>query len=447
MEIHALFEDGSASRVILEFFASDPADDPVRLACIGIEDRQMVHSAQNGCISAYHLLARRGYIKPADRFFPSCQFAEALVNIQARGSSAGLAFCLKFASEVHRLSGAPPAPFSVAATGTIENSSRQARIGRVEGVETKLRGALRALQRGDLLFVPAANAEEVPEEIRHALAAKGIELIPVATVEEALQRLIPAGQDPPAPRARERRGWRWTAIGAAVMALAAGGYWAWERSAAPEMAELTSWCEEGRYLDTREGLEQALDRSAADPAAAQLYRQLKDRLGLQIEFHHQPAARKSLQPEHLSLTPSTEKVELAPGDLYRLSFTPEDSLYLYVFRHTGPERLEMLWPVSAIEGAGLLRAGKKYYLPEDTQTWFKQGESGNPEQLCLVAARRRGLDLERLYRRYEGTAGQEQAARGLELLEALASRQTAQQAGLAGVYYTELTLDSATHVR
>lgn len=146
----------------------------------------MVHSAQNGCVSAYHLLAQRGYVKPADRFFPSCQFADAQVNIQARGSSAGLAFCLKFASQVYELCGGPPASFAVAATGTIENSSRQARIGRVEGVEAKLRGALRVLQRGDLLFVPAANAEEVPEEIRHALEAKGIELIPVATVEEAL---------------------------------------------------------------------------------------------------------------------------------------------------------------------------------------------------------------------------------------------------------------------
>lgn len=168
------------------------------------------------------------------------------------------------------------------------------------------------------------------------------------------------------------------------------------------MAELISWCEEGRYLDAREGLEQALDHSDADPASAQLYRQLKDRLGLQVEFHHQPAARKSLQPEHLSLTSSTEEVELAPGDLYRFSFTLEDSVYLYVFRHTGPEHLELLWPTSAIEGAALLKAGKKYYLPADTQTWFKEGD---PEQICLVAARRRGLDLERLYRRYEGTAG------------------------------------------
>ena len=446
MEVHALFEDGSSSRVILEFFTPDPADDPVRLACIGIEDRQMVHSAQNGCVSAYHLLAQRGLVKPADRFFPTCQFANAQVNIRARGSSAGLAFCLKFAAEVCELSGGPPASVAVAATGTIENSSRQAGIGRVEGLDAKLRAAQRVLQRGDLLFLPAANAPEVSEQVRRGLIAKGIELIPVATVEEALHRLLPAGKDPLAQRSKKRREWGWVAVGMVAALVAVGAFWGWERSATPDLGELASWCDEGRYLEVREELEQALDHSAADPGVAQLYRQLKDRLGLQVEFHHQSVARKTLQPEHLALTSGTDKVALAPGDLYRFSYLTEDSLFLYVFRDRGPEHLEMLWPASAIEGAELLGTGKKYYLPADTQTWYKQEGDGTPERIWLVAARRRSLDLERLYRRYEGAAGQERVPRGRALIDALANRKEAQQVGLAGVYYAELTLGSVAEV-
>jgi hypothetical protein len=231
-----------------------------------------------------------------------------------------------------------------------------------------------------------------------------------------------------------------------VALVAAGGYWGWERSAVPATGELLSWCEEGRYLEAREGLERVLDRAAADPAAARLYRQLREPLGLWVEFHHQPAARKNLQPEHLALAPAADTVALAPGDLYRFSIAPEDSVYLYVFRRAGTGSVEMLWPTSAIEGAAPLAIGKKHYLPADTQSWFKAAGDQGPEQVFLVAARRRGLDLERFYRRYEGAAGEERGEWARKLREALAGRQTAGQTGLPGVYYAELTLRSVAEI-
>ncbi len=446
MEVHALFEDGSASQIVLDFFAADPDDDPVRLACIGIEDRQMVNSAQNGCVSAYHLLAQQGVIKPTDRFFPSCQFADAQVNIQARGSSAGLAFCLKFASQVYELGGeGPPGSFAIAATGTVENSSRQASIGRVEGIGAKIRGALRVLKQGGLLFVPAANLPEVSEEIRQSLAHRGIELIPVGTVHEALQRLLPRPKHRNAQATDRKRPWGWAVLGVLAVLGVAGTYWGWEQSTTPTVEELVLWSAEGRYLEARAALEEALGRADRNPVVAQLYRQLKEPLGLQIEFHLQPTTQKNLRPEHLPMAPGMDSVEIAPGDLYRLSFTAADSIYLYAFRYGAAEGVEMLWPTTVIEAANPLPTGRKTYLPADTQSWFKDRGDRGPAQICLVAARRQSLDLERLYRRYEASAGKVRKAVGEELLEALTSRQKAHQAGLDGIFYSNLTL-SVTQV-
>jgi hypothetical protein len=442
METYALFEDGSASRIVFEFFASDPADNPVRLACIGMEDPQVVHSAQNGCLSAYHLLCQRGYIAPGERFFPSCQFGDGQANIRARGSSAGLAFCLKFAREVHRLSTGRPMGFSVAATGVIDNGSREAVVGRVEGIQAKVRGAMGVLKPGDRVFFPAANEREIDASLWQELKAKGLELVPVATVEEALYRLIPTSADPTAQQEKQFSKWTWAAAVGAVLVGAL--WWAWEYPKAQvrlSEEELMVQCEQGEYIQTQERLEEGLDQAQGlDEKATYVYRQLKERLKVGIVFHRLPAAQKDLRPERVSLLGQGAKVEVVAQDLYRFSFTVGDSCYLYAFQVDADGSVDLLSPGGVSQGASLFRAGRTYYLPEQTDTWFQFDGQEGEGMIYLVAARMRGRDLEKMYRRFDGAEEGEKEEWRQSLVERLKIRQQAQQAGLEGVFYRELAL-------
>lgn len=440
METYALFEDGSASRIVFEFFTPSPTDDPVRLACTGIQDPGVVHSAQNGCLSAYHLLSRRGYIKPGERFFPSSQFGEAQANLRARGSSAGLAFCLKFSREVNKLYTEEAQTFAVAATGVIENGSREALVGRVEGMDHKVRAALGVLRCGDLLFVPAANAEEISTELRVALADKGVQLKPVATVAEALALLIPPSQDPDTSPPLKKRFWLWLGV-IAFLVVASG--WVWMQREVTDTALKVEY-EQGKYRDAKIGLESRLDQSPADREAAYLHHQLTDPLGLEISFFRQPASSNGLRPEKVPIQPGQSLVSLAPGDLFRFSYTLSDSCYLYVMQldKYGEQRLLTAEPA-------LLKAGQRYYLPADTQDWFRleEGEAGG--SICLLASRRPGLDLEQLWRKYRTSRGKEREDNRRELLEHLDYRREASADGLAGVFFAELQLapDSSPRIK
>lgn len=107
------------------------------------------------------------------------------------GLRAGLAFCLHFAFQVWSK---PPndsmSPgFSIAATGVISDAKGSA-VTRVEGIGRKLARALDVLQQGDKIFYPHDNDGEIDAGIRDAASTKGIALIPVATVREALAELF-----------------------------------------------------------------------------------------------------------------------------------------------------------------------------------------------------------------------------------------------------------------
>lgn len=438
METYALFEDGSASRIVFEFFTPSPTDDPVRLACIGIQDPGVVHSAQNGCLSAYHLLSRRGYIKPGERFFPSSQFGEAQANLRARGSSAGLAFCLKFSREVSTLYTEEAQTFSVAATGVIENGSREALVGRVEGVDNKVRAALDVLRRGDLLFVPAANAAEISAELKHSLADTGVELKAVATVAEALALLIPPSQDPDTAPPPPNRFWRWLGVVTVVVAILS---WVLMQREDPDTA-LKAEYEQGKYREVKMRIESRLDQVPTDREATYLHHQLTDPLGLEINFHRQPATSKGLHPEKVSTKPGQSLVPLASGDLYRFSYTVRDSCYLYVLQldRSGELRLLTAEPT-------MLKTGQRYYLPADTQDWFRLEEGETGGSICLLGSRRPGLDLEQLWRKYRTSRGSAREENCREFMEHLEYRRDAYAGGLAGVFFAELQLAAASGPR
>lgn len=186
-ETFALFADATSSPIVLGFL--EPEDTPLKPIPINVEDKQVLSSASNGFYAAYQVLTRLEVIR-GDKYCFSYQFKANDLTFYALGESAGLAFCLKLAQEVsHRKTG-ERLPYSIAATGMISDGTEKAEVRGVSGINAKLEAALTCLQKGDKLFYPSQNEEDIGPELMAEAADKGIELIPVATVAQALQRLV-----------------------------------------------------------------------------------------------------------------------------------------------------------------------------------------------------------------------------------------------------------------
>lgn len=130
METFALFEDATASRIVLGFL--EPEDLLLKPIPLNIPDNQVVHSAQNGFYAAYQVLKGLGYVR-GERYCLSYQFKGEGMTFYALGESAGLAFCLKFAQEVHFRETGRRLNRTVAATGVIGDGTERAEVRRVEG--------------------------------------------------------------------------------------------------------------------------------------------------------------------------------------------------------------------------------------------------------------------------------------------------------------------------
>lgn len=406
METYGLFEDQSASQILCTFFATDPRDDPLRLSFPDIEDLQVRNSARNGCMAAYQILRSRGQIAGDARFFLSCQFAEDRINTNAHGGSAGLAFCLQFASQAYQFHRGRSLGFTVAATGVIVDGTAKARVEGVRGINRKLAVAVELLKEGDWVFYPQVNEEEIEPALRQQATQQGLHLMAVSTVEQALGALLPE------PR-RTRRVW-WLA----PVLLAAGllAYYLTNRPDPQSLAALAIQAQEaGHYLEAREHVAQL---------APALSHQLLDSLHLELKFHYQTPLQKGVLP----FSPGPVRIALNSGDRYRLSCAARDSCYLYAYQ------LDSGGKLSPLAGPVLLRPDHTCFLPPEAGQWFVLDERTGEELLYVVAARRPGRDLEELSRQLVGApaAGKEEL-KG-RLLERLAARAQASQAGIAGVF-------------
>lgn len=189
MDIYALFDDGTSNRIVYSFYDSDPGcrikiDFPPSLS-----DAQVRNSADEGIVCAYHSLRRLRYIAEREDYYIRCRFDKTEVNAKALGSSAGLAFSLKFAQEIYRAKTGKVLDCSAAATGIIDETG--CRVGRVNDINPKFDAAIECLQHGGCFFYPADNEEEIDTDKKARAVQKGIELISVVTVDEAIKRLLP----------------------------------------------------------------------------------------------------------------------------------------------------------------------------------------------------------------------------------------------------------------
>lgn len=385
MHTYALFEDQSTSRLLCDFFATDPGDDPVRLVFPDLEDTRVRHSASNGCLAAYQVLYQMGYLSPGEHFCLSFQFSDHRRSINSHGSSAGLAFCLKFAQEIYHLKTGRLLGHSIAASGVISDGTRGARVEKVQSLRNKLLAAIELLSPGDILFFPAENEVELDPELRDQAAAKEIRLSPVSTVDQALRTLLPS-------ITWSSRRWRRRVVPFTLaIAVLAGLLFVFSHLRTPAAGKLS-------------GLLRTLGSAAS--------------LKVEGTFHYRSAISQGSQPLPAA-GKSMPELTLYSGDLYKFSFTASDSCFLYVYQLDTRGQVEQ-WPDPAPESGPLwLLPWEKVQIPQAMEDWLVLDQQVGQDQFYVVASREPDRELEALYRSFRLVSEAKKAPYRQQLLEKL----------------------------
>jgi len=180
---YALFGDGTADSIELELpdWVDSDQKEMIRPIPIGDMKKSVIDSAERGFLAAYYILVQINRLK-RKKYWLSYEFKSE--GEKVIGKSAGLAFALTFLQEALNLDSI------IAATGLIDLANADAKVGYVKKIEPKLKAAIRVLPKHGKVFYPSVNNDEIDFDIKQKAREKKIELIPVATLREAIERTI-----------------------------------------------------------------------------------------------------------------------------------------------------------------------------------------------------------------------------------------------------------------
>lgn len=213
MRTLALFADSSTCEVKARLH-QQMTWRPPEVTLLNTRTEDLLISAKRGLYAAMAFLQAQGSRYPPLNGFlafellsgaGSSRQTEFSTALQTVGRSADLLFAvLSAVTLLVPQESATAFSGTLAVTGEIAEASESARVTGVAGICKKIKAGLRGLQRGDKLFYPAEHDsqrisdEHVPESLKTQAAAKGVDLLPVRTVAEALQHVLPL-VGPPAP--------------------------------------------------------------------------------------------------------------------------------------------------------------------------------------------------------------------------------------------------------
>jgi len=174
---YCLFNTGDFATVTVEKHETDPSE-PVQGFFVLDGGRGFSLAAKRAAVRVYSVLKNQGMSVPkySAMFDLLMDSTQDLMSVS--GQSGGLAFALALASEIMGKGCGP-----VAATGIIEADGSIGKVLQAD-LDAKIEAACRALSKGGVLICPQDN--QISDESREVLKGKGIELIRVAAVAQAL---------------------------------------------------------------------------------------------------------------------------------------------------------------------------------------------------------------------------------------------------------------------
>lgn len=458
MKTFALFHDGSVDEINISRY--DPMHDQEKFLVsdpkgAARESPDIMKSAEVAFDAAIFVLQKMGC--STGRYYIHYQFKNETKGAKfVHGESAGLAFCLDFAAKIwENLSRPAKLNFAIAATGVINDD--QGEVTRVDSITGKLQGALDVLQHGGRIFYPRDNDSEISTGIRDAASTKGIALIPVATVQEALAELFRIRQDEIASMENSAvktlhgtsrldglsffsRIPRPVILVSSIflLLLLLAGYLFYPRCPDPVevLPVLQNGLEWGRFQESRDKVRELMECvSQPDTRVAKMEREMTKPLDLKNEFEY---LRTLGGPERLN-PGEASKIVLRSGDGFRFHLAPAESCYLYVFQVDSGDNLAQIFPDPKHASPGnFLQAGVHYQIPPGRDDWFLLDEKTGTETIFITASAWPAKDLEELS---QGLASvmpvKEKNEQKTKLLERIKARSAARTEGIGGVYYEE----------
>ena len=179
-KIWALFTDKTATEVVLNKISSDNTE-KLSVTSVSIHDPKTKSSAEKALRASFAAMLASKQLDHKINYSFSYEFKGLAPYID---SSASLAFALGLVVKIHAI------PFSIAATGVIEESSQSATVERVDKIDNKILAAIDVLQSGDMVFYPQKNHKEIPQDTIEIAQKNNIILIPVDTIIDAVKKLL-----------------------------------------------------------------------------------------------------------------------------------------------------------------------------------------------------------------------------------------------------------------
>jgi hypothetical protein len=149
-------------------------------------------------------------------------------------------------------------------------------------------------------------------------------------------------------------------------------------------------------------------RALLDARGVELKKPLADVNSLNILINY--AYRPKDQTE---LLPLSEGTVLHSGDYYKITFTPQQEAWVYIFQTDSSGKVYQLFPLKEMNGVALnqsnpVKGGQQYTAPAPQMSFFLDQQTGT-ETLYFIAAPEQDSGLEASYRAYQEALRQPQA--------------------------------------
>ncbi|MBU0568641.1 DUF4384 domain-containing protein [bacterium] len=393
MSIFALFEDGTAGELLIAFYCPDK---PIDIFMINQDNRQIEASARRGATSAYHILRNKGILKEEERYLVSFELQGEKLDFNVLGESAGLAFSLKFTQELYRRGKERPLPFSVAATGRISDATAGAEVKGIKGINEKLQAAAGVLKKGDKIFCPKENDREIDEETKAEIERRQIEVIPVSTVKEAIEKLLEGEIQPVRSSVKRNRRSIITRIIVALIIMVVLSI------VVPYGLDMYKGRQYHRlqYLVTSGEFKKAAKIVKGYPDDP-MFVELAGRLNKELTFNKMKCYYYLTQP-NLGDSISLEKgannhsvIKLTSDHNYKFEVEPASNCYLYIYQVDSSGRPYLLFPDPEYSlSKNPLTAGTSCWIPSEKIGFYDQEEGR--KKVYIVASYWPARDLEAL---------------------------------------------------
>ncbi len=184
-----VFEDGSYYSVDCSLHSAPKGNPkPVDAYLFTEPEGDFTIAARKAVHAVFTCAEKRGLYKNSGPVIAGFDLSERTrLDTSITGQSGGLCFAACFAKKLLKTD-----PGNIAATGVVEADGR---IGKVKGIETKLKTAANLIKEEGIILYPEKNLIDISYDLKNLLKKKKIKSFPVADMQQVFDILFKNGGD------------------------------------------------------------------------------------------------------------------------------------------------------------------------------------------------------------------------------------------------------------